>query len=63
MAVEIISDIIDIPMNERSVLVSQEEEAYRRTMIMKALGVPEEYIYGKPKPKLLTRFQILKNNE
>jgi hypothetical protein len=36
---------------------------YQRRKILNALGVPEEYIYDKPKPKLLTRFQILKNNE
>ena len=53
-------DIIDSSTLGRSIV---EEEAYKRAMIMKALGIPEEYIYGKPKPKLLTRFQILKNNE
>jgi len=41
----------------------QEGDDYYRKRIMKALGVPEEYINEKPKLKLLTRFQILKNNE
>ena len=43
---------------------SEDDESYRIRIIAVGLGIPEEVLKGpeveKPKPKLLTRFQILK---
>ena len=59
-------DLLGVKYNiSRNVLVphqvAEDDDSYRRRIIARALGIPEEILVEKKNPKLLTRFQILKN--